>query len=144
MPYSVVVVTPTPRSSQQDQFRPAYPHAQYKSRFASFECSGIDIGIMAIDFLSLPAEVIHSIFAKVEPVDLARLKRCCRLFNNFIKSDWLIFKEVFLNHFVCELRGSYPALLTLAGRSTLPTPYHRCRRRRTVVAGGFAPVCRGR
>ena len=58
--------------------------------------------MMAVDFLSLPSEVIHSIFTKVEPIDLARLKRCCHTLNDFIKSDWLIVKDIFLQKFVSE------------------------------------------
>ena len=62
--------------------------------------------MMAVDFLSLPSEVIHTIFTKVEPIDLARLKSCCHTFNDFIKSDWLIAKGVFLQKFVSELGES--------------------------------------
>ena len=54
---------------------------------------------MANDFLNLPHEVLHCILTYVDPHDIARLS-CCRTLHAFIRSDRLLFKELYLNHFV--------------------------------------------
>ena len=52
---------------------------------------------------SLPPEVLHSIFAKVEPHCLAPLRACCRALDNFIKNDILLWKELYLTYFVSSV-----------------------------------------
>lgn len=54
---------------------------------------------MARDLLQLPHEVLHSILLNVAPGDLAAL-RCCRILDDFIKNDGLLYKEVYRRHFV--------------------------------------------
>ena len=54
---------------------------------------------MAINLLSLPPEVLHSIISNTDPQDLAALC-CCRALNDFIKNNNLLHKEMYLHSFV--------------------------------------------
>lgn len=56
---------------------------------------------MAYNLLQLPHEVLHTILVHVNPQDLAAL-RCCRGLQDFIECDSLLFKEIYLKHFVCR------------------------------------------
>lgn len=55
---------------------------------------------MPLNLLSLPHEVLHNIIVQVDPGDVARLPRCCRTLNQYIKNNPLLFKEIYLTHFV--------------------------------------------
>lgn len=58
---------------------------------------------MAHNLLQLPGEVLHNILAYVRPEDLPAL-RCCHSLNEFINHDGLLFKEIYLQHYVCQNR----------------------------------------
>ena len=60
---------------------------------------------MAHNLLSLPHEVLHSIIIQVDPQDVASLC-CCRALNNYIKNNRLLFKELYIAHFVSNPRNS--------------------------------------
>ncbi|ATY60361.1 F-box domain-containing [Cordyceps militaris] len=48
---------------------------------------------------ALPAELLHHIFAFLDPRDLgAGVPRVCRAFNDYIKGNWKLFQDVYLNH----------------------------------------------
>lgn len=51
--------------------------------------------------LQLPHEVLHSILIHVGPRDLAAL-RCCRFLDDLIKHDRLLFKQVYMRHYVSK------------------------------------------
>lgn len=57
---------------------------------------------MAHNLLDLPYEVLHRILTNIDPSDLARLC-CCRALDSFIKSDRLLWKELYLRDFVGHL-----------------------------------------
>ena len=52
-----------------------------------------------VNLLGLPPEVLHGILRNTDPQDLARLC-CCRTLYQFIKNDWLLYKELYLRNFV--------------------------------------------
>ena len=54
---------------------------------------------MACHLLSLPHEVLHHIFSKVDAQDIAAL-RCCRALKVYVNDDTLLFKELYLQQFV--------------------------------------------
>ena len=54
---------------------------------------------MVPNLLGLPPEVLHGILRNTDPQDLARLC-CCRTLYDFIKNDWLLYKELYLRNFV--------------------------------------------
>lgn len=54
---------------------------------------------MTPGLLDLPQELVHAILVKVEPPDLASL-RCCRGLNQIIHDNELLYKQVYLSHFV--------------------------------------------
>ena len=54
---------------------------------------------MAYSLLDLPHEVLHAIFSDIDPQDLASLC-CCRVLNDFITNDRLLYKELYLKNFV--------------------------------------------
>jgi len=58
---------------------------------------------MAYSLLDLPHEVLHSVLVNTKPDDLGRLC-CCRTLNDFIKHDRLLYKELYLKHFVRYLQ----------------------------------------
>ncbi len=55
---------------------------------------------MVHKILSLPHEVLHCIIIRVDPLDVASLCSSCRVLNNYIKNNRLLFKELYLAHFV--------------------------------------------
>lgn len=57
---------------------------------------------MAHSLLDLPYEVLHRILTNIDPPDLARLN-CCRALGSFIRSDRLLWKELYLKDFVSHL-----------------------------------------
>jgi hypothetical protein len=52
---------------------------------------------------SLPLELLHNVFAEVDPVDLAALSSTCRAFHGFILKNRCLFKELYLKTFVGRL-----------------------------------------
>ena len=54
---------------------------------------------MVPNLLGLPPEVLHCILSNTDPQDLAQLC-CCRTLYDFIKNDWLLYKELYLRNFV--------------------------------------------
>ena len=54
---------------------------------------------MAFHLLALPHEVIHFILTLVDPQDIAALS-CCRSLHQFIQSDRLLCKELYLKNYV--------------------------------------------
>lgn len=54
---------------------------------------------MAHYLLRLPDEVLHSILAYVDPEDITAL-RCCHNLDDFIRNNSLLFKEIYLRHYV--------------------------------------------
>lgn len=59
---------------------------------------------MVHNILSLPHEVLHGVIIHVDPQDVASLCSSCRVLNNYIKNNRLLFKELYLAHFVSGLR----------------------------------------
>lgn len=55
---------------------------------------------MGLLLLDLPHEVLHSICFYVGAQDLHRLS-CCQSLRRFIRDDNLLYKELYLNEFVC-------------------------------------------
>ena len=54
------------------------------------------------NLLSQSNEVLHIIFSHAEPADLGRLVQTCRSFDNFIKHNVLLWKELYLQRWVCD------------------------------------------
>ena len=54
---------------------------------------------MPPNILHLPCEVLHTILLLAEPDDLGRLC-CCRPLYKYIKGNRLLYKQVYLRHFV--------------------------------------------
>ncbi|AEO55468.1 hypothetical protein MYCTH_2299331 [Thermothelomyces thermophilus ATCC 42464] len=52
---------------------------------------------MATHLTHLPPEILHSILSHVDPEDLSRLPLTCRLFNNFIKGNNLLWRAIYTN-----------------------------------------------
>jgi hypothetical protein len=50
--------------------------------------------------LPQPPEILHNILRQVEPEDLARLSKSCRMLHQFILNDRLLWKAQYLRHFV--------------------------------------------
>lgn len=57
---------------------------------------------MVHNILSLPHEVLHGIIIRVDPLDVASLCASCHVLNNYIKKNRLLFKELYLAHFVSD------------------------------------------
>ena len=51
---------------------------------------------------TLPAEVLHNIFQLLYPADLATLPRVCRALHAYVRGNWKLFKDVYLNNLVSE------------------------------------------
>jgi hypothetical protein len=50
--------------------------------------------------LDLCHEVLHDVVSEVQPADLAVLSKSCRALNGYIKGNRLLWRDVFLKHFV--------------------------------------------
>lgn len=50
--------------------------------------------------LDLCHELLHNIFIQIEPSDLASVSRTCRVLNGYIKSNKLLFRELYLQRWV--------------------------------------------
>lgn len=59
---------------------------------------------MVHNIMSLPHEVLHGIIIRVDPEDVASLCSSCQVLNSYIKNNRLLFKELYLAHFVSESR----------------------------------------
>lgn len=55
--------------------------------------------------LSLPHEILQYIFAEVRATDLAGLSLACRELHKFIQGNTLLWRSVYLNHFVSLTAG---------------------------------------
>lgn len=53
----------------------------------------------ACPLLGLSNELIHIVFAAVDPPDLARLSETCRNLRNYIRDNNLLHKEIYLNRY---------------------------------------------
>lgn len=49
---------------------------------------------------TLPAEILHCVFAWLDPRDLGRLPRVCKVLNDYVKGNWKLCQDVYLNHLV--------------------------------------------
>ena len=58
---------------------------------------------MAPGLLALPLEILHCILVQTDPQDIARLC-CCHTLNNYIKDNHVLFKDIYLRHYV---RGTF-------------------------------------
>ncbi|TQV96520.1 F-box domain-containing protein [Cordyceps javanica] len=47
---------------------------------------------------ALPAELLHHIFSWLEPRDLGALPRVCPALNDYVKGNWKLCQDVYLNH----------------------------------------------
>ena len=54
---------------------------------------------MAPGLLGLPLEILHCILVQTDPQDVARLC-CCHTLNNYIRNNHLLFKDIYLRHYV--------------------------------------------
>lgn len=54
---------------------------------------------MAPGLLGLPLEILHCILAQTDPQDVARLC-CCRTLTNYIRNNQVLFKDIYLRHYV--------------------------------------------
>lgn len=54
---------------------------------------------------TLPAEILHNIFKRLRPEDLATLPRLCRTFHGFVSGNLMLCKEIYLRLLV---RCDYP------------------------------------
>ena len=61
---------------------------------------------MGLELLDLPYELLEAILVQVEPRDLGSL-RCCRVLDTCVKGNGLLFKQIYLAHFV---RHPFPAI----------------------------------
>jgi hypothetical protein len=52
------------------------------------------------DLVSLCHEVLHDILCEVNPADLGALSQTCQTFSSYIKNNRLLWKDVYLRHFV--------------------------------------------
>ena len=53
--------------------------------------------------LGLCPEILHGIFQEVNPESLASLSKTCRLLNQFIENDRLLWRDLYLRNCVCEI-----------------------------------------
>jgi hypothetical protein len=58
--------------------------------------------------LNLCDELLHEVFTRVQPTDLAGLTKTCRTFNAYIKGNKILFKDVFLLNFVSSIVSVTP------------------------------------
>jgi F-box-like len=49
----------------------------------------------------LPGETLFAIFRELMPRDLGRLCQSCREFNDLIQSNYLLYRDVYLQRWVC-------------------------------------------
>lgn len=56
--------------------------------------------------LELSHELLHCVLTYVEPADLAALSRSCGAFNEYIKGNKLLCKNLYLQRFVRDTRWS--------------------------------------
>ena len=56
--------------------------------------------------LDLPVEILHNILTYVDPSDLVSVRLCCHQLHELLKSDGLLFKEIFLKLFVRPANSS--------------------------------------
>lgn len=57
--------------------------------------------------LTLPSEILHNIFSHIEPTDLVSVQLCGHYANEFVKSDRLLHRELYLQRFVSWLSSPY-------------------------------------
>lgn len=69
--------------------------------------------------LGLSNELIHEILLKVGPADLAHVSQCCRSLYTFISDNELLWKELYLEHFVSAPFLHYAILTNTFGRTIL-------------------------
>jgi hypothetical protein len=50
--------------------------------------------------LDLCHEILHDVFVQVQPADLAALSKTCAAFSSYINGNRLLWKDVYLKHFV--------------------------------------------
>ena len=50
--------------------------------------------------IDLPRELLHNIAAECNPPDLGKISRSCRTLHDYILGDRLVFRDVFLRHYV--------------------------------------------
>lgn len=55
---------------------------------------------MMPSLLDLSNELLHEILLEVDPRDLARVAQCCRSLHTFINDGELLWKDLYLQHFV--------------------------------------------
>lgn len=48
----------------------------------------------------LPPEILHNVFSWLAPGDLDPLSRTCRLFNEFVKGNQTLCRDIYLLHLV--------------------------------------------
>lgn len=51
---------------------------------------------------TLPAELLHHIFSSLDPTDLGALPRVCKVLNDYVKGNWKLCQDVYLNHLVSK------------------------------------------
>lgn len=52
------------------------------------------------ELTTLPAELLHQIFAWLDPKDLGVLPRVNEAFHDYVKDNWKLCQDVYLNHLV--------------------------------------------
>ena len=70
--------------------------------------------------LDLPRELLHNIVLECNPSDIASISRACQTLHNFVLSDNLLYKEVYLRHYV-----SFSFILHLIVVSSITDAYRR-------------------
>lgn len=55
------------------------------------------------NLLNLPNETLHNVFISLDPQDLARVSRTCKVLDAFVKSDGSLFREVYCRAVVCHV-----------------------------------------
>lgn len=53
--------------------------------------------------LDLPRELLHNIVVECNPEDIAAVNQTCRTLHNSIVGDKLIYRDVYLRHYVSNI-----------------------------------------
>lgn len=81
--------------NSSDQSPSAQPH-ESQATSSKVKMSGL---------LDLPHEILHNILGNCEGRDLAALNITCRELHKFVPGNWILWRKVYLNKFVCTPRS---------------------------------------
>ena len=70
--------------------------------------------------LDLPRELLHSIILECRPADVAAIRGLCHSLKQSVDGDTLLFREIYLKHYVSCLRfGLHGLVIVIVGLTAL-------------------------